>query len=48
MEGKHCKHRSTIDTTARETGAVAPFTILVLDIGHDPRSVEPFMSGELC
>jgi hypothetical protein len=48
MEGKHCEHRSTIDTTARETGAVVPFTMLVLDIVHDQTGVEPFMSSELC
>lgn len=48
MEGKYCERRPTIDTSARETGAVAPFTMLVLDIVHDQTSVEPFMSSELC
>jgi hypothetical protein len=48
MEGKHCEHRSTINTTARETGAVATFAKLVLDIVHDQTSVEPFMLSELC
>jgi hypothetical protein len=47
MEGKHCDLRTAINTTARETGAVAPFTMLGLDMVHDQTGVEPFMSSEL-